>query len=450
MRLCDAGRPDPAVEISLDTGNMYFRPWHPIDRHNLPHLRADSAAWSDLNAEGERPQMFAVRIRVLTEIAFIAALGLQGSWAKDLKITIPMPSELTPVQRLNRDGVDAVKKHEYGKAEALFQKAYLYDPSDPFTLNNLGYVAELEGKLDRAETFYKLSAKQRSNADINISSMKQLEGKPMADTFDRLQNVAMRVNQLNVEATELLSQGRVMEANARLVQALSLAPKNAFTLNNLGVAHEAMGDYDNALRYYDAAARTRSQQPVILTLKGGWEGRPVSEMAADSARRLETRMEQMSKAEVRAKMLTVQGVAAVNQNNWQEAKKDFLQAYSLDPTSGFSLNNRGYVAEREGDLETAQYFYTKARSAVDADALVGLATDHGAQGKQVSAVANGSDDKVGGELARYSQARHSQAGPIQLIPRDAEPESPSSPPQQTAPSGPPSPESPPSKPQAPR
>jgi tetratricopeptide (TPR) repeat protein len=87
----------------------------------------------------------------LLALAAVFALGaVQPSWAKDLKITIPRHSELTPVQRLNRDGVEAVQKKQYEKAEALFLKAYLYDPSDPFTLNNLGYISELQGELDRA------------------------------------------------------------------------------------------------------------------------------------------------------------------------------------------------------------------------------------------------------------------------------------------------------------
>jgi Flp pilus assembly protein TadD len=47
-----------------------------------------------------------------------------------------------------------VKKQRYEKAAELFYKAYLYDPSDPFTLNNLGYVSELQGELDRAHKFY--------------------------------------------------------------------------------------------------------------------------------------------------------------------------------------------------------------------------------------------------------------------------------------------------------
>ena len=57
-------------------------------------------------------------------------------------------------------------------------------------------------------------------------------------------------------------------------------------------------------------------------------------------------------------MLTLRGVSATNQNDWSTAKQDFLQAYSLDSDSAFSLNNLGYVAEKDGDLETAQ-FYTR-------------------------------------------------------------------------------------------
>src|SRR5258706_9350630 len=81
----------------------------------------------------------------------IATIGTITGWAGysahagDLKIPLPQRSKLTPVQRLNREGVDAIRNHRYEKAKALFYKAYLFDPDDPFTLNNLGYVSELEG-----------------------------------------------------------------------------------------------------------------------------------------------------------------------------------------------------------------------------------------------------------------------------------------------------------------
>ena len=112
---------------------------------------------------------------------------------------------------------------------------------------------------------------------------------------------------------------------------------------------------------------------------------------------------------------------AKNQNDWSTAKQDFLQAYSLDPTNAFSLNNRGYVAEMDGDLESAQFFYEKALGAGAADLRVGLATENSAEGKPLSSVAAESDQKVGGALDIYSRERRQQSAPIELTPRDNAP-----------------------------
>jgi tetratricopeptide (TPR) repeat protein len=125
----------------------------------------------------------------------------------------------------------------------------------------------------------------------------------------------------------------------------------------------------------------------------------------------------MGSAGANAAMFTARGVSAANENNWLAAKQDFLHAYSLDPSSAFSLNNRGYVAEMDGDLETAQFFYDKARKADDADARVGEATERVAEGKKLFTVALDSNHQVDGELERYSMERRRESGPIELTPR---------------------------------
>ncbi len=362
--------------------------------------------------------MIGTPLKLIAVIALIAGSGSYDAWARDgLAITIPRRSELTPVQRLNREGVEAVKKHNYEKAAALFYKAYLYDPGDPFTLNNLGYISEMQGELDRARKFYALASQQGCSANIDQSNAKQLEGKPMQYAFEHLQDLPMRVNRMNVDAMRILSEKRGFEAVALLQKALSLDPKNPFTMNNLGVADEAIGDYNNALKYYTATAALHSLEPVVVTLDGSWRGRPVSSMAAESARRLKERIKKMDSSEAQAFMVTLRGVFAANQNDWLAARQDFLRAYSLDPASAFSLNNRAYVAEEDGDLETAQFFYEKARRADDSKALVGLATQPSAEGKRLSTVATDSDHQVDGELDKYSEQRHRQNGPIELTPR---------------------------------
>ncbi len=354
-------------------------------------------------------------------IAVLLSPIVQVTWARDLKVTIPGRSELTPVQRLNRQGVEAISKHQYEKAEAIFYKAYLYDPGDPFTLNNLGYVSELQGELDRAHNFYALAAEQGTDALIDVSNARQMEGKPMSYALTSLQDVPMRVNRMNVEAIELLSQRRNFEADNLLRQALALEPMNAFTLNNLGVAEEATGDFDSALKNYDAAAAFHSSEPIVVTLKRSSRGKPISEVAAESARELKKKMRTQPKDEARATMLSLRGVAAINRNDWQTARQDFLQAFSLNPGSAFTLNNLGYVAEKDGDLETAQFYYSKARKAQDADARIGLATQRSAEGQPLFAVAADSSHNVDAELDQYSQSRRRQTGPIELTPRDNTP-----------------------------
>lgn len=243
----------------------------------------------------------------------------------------------------------------------------------------------------------------------------------MQYAFESLQDVPMRVNRMNVDAMDLLSGDRGPEAVALLREALRLSAQNPFTLNNLGVADETIGDYDNALKSYNAAAQSHSREPVVVTLDRSWRGKSVSEMAAASARRLEERMKKMAPAEENADLLTVHGVSAINENDWPTARQDFLHAYSLDPASAFSLNNRGYVAEMDGDIETAQFFYDKARQSGDSNARVGLATSRSAEGKRLSTVATDSGHQVNDELDKYTQKRHREPGPIELTPRNNAP-----------------------------
>jgi Flp pilus assembly protein TadD len=351
-------------------------------------------------------------------IALVALCASTQAWASEgHKIMIPLRSRLSPVQRLNREGVEAVKRHQYEKAQTLFYKAYLYDPADPFTLNNLGYISEVQGQLERAHKFYELAAEQGSDANIDVASQKQLKGQPMKAALIELKDRTMRLNRMNIDAMRLLKQDRDFEAIDLLKQALALDAQNPFTLNNLGFAYESVSDLESALKYYQGAAALDSKEPAAITLDKAWRGKLVSNMARTSAKRLQKRMDSGDLAETKAVMYTLRGVHAENANNWTEAREDFLHAYALDATSAFSLNNRGYVAEREGDLETAQYFYEKARRAEDANAKVGFATKLYAQGQALSVVANDSNQKVDTALDIYSRQRKRSSATVELTPR---------------------------------
>ena len=239
----------------------------------------------------------------------------------------------------------------------------------------------------------------------------------MQYAFENLQDIPMRVNRMNVDAMTLLSEHQGFEAVSLLRKALALDAMNPFTLNNLGVADESIGDYSGALASYTSAAAIHSAKRVAITQDRTWRGRSVSVMAAASARRLVDRMKKMDITERNAAMLTLRGVSATNRNEWLVARQDFLDAYSLDPFSAFSLNNRGFVAEMDGDLETAQDFYEKARQASGSDDRIGLATQLLSEGKKLSSIAATNNLEVNRELEIYSQKRHQETGPIELTPR---------------------------------
>jgi len=374
-------------------------------------------------------------------VVFLALCGLGSiSSAHDLKVPLPKRGHLTPVQRLNREGVEAVRKHEYDKAKTLFYKAYLFDPDDPFTLNNLGYISELEGQVDRAQRYYALAEQMATDAVVDEASVRQVEGKPLRDAVNAAGNTSMQVNQANVEAIRLLAKGRGSEADILLERTLAIDPQNAFTLNNLGVAKETEGDLEGALTYYERAATANHGGTVTVTLSNSWRGKPATELAADSAKHLRQKLASHETVEARASRLNLEAVSAVNRNDWAEAEKCFRQAYALDPNSAFSLNNVGFLAEMQGDSETAEFFYEKARDADGARAKVAVATNRNAEGQKLSDVAEDSNQKVDDKISELHERKMKQSGPIEFyrrpgsVPNQTEPPAPQSePPASTAP-----------------
>ncbi len=345
-------------------------------------------------------------------------LGWAGrAQAGDLKITLPKRSHLTPVQRLNQDGVEAIRKHNYEKAETFFYRAYLLDPEDPFTLNNLGYISELKGQVDRALNFYTLAGQQATDAAIAKASTPRVEGRTLKEAL-AIPDMPIEINHENVEAVRLLAQGRGPEADLLLQQALKADPNNIFTLNNMGVAKEMEGESQAALKYYDSAAASGSAAAAVVTLNRNWRGKRVSEMAAQNARNLRNRLETQMTLQTRLAELNTRGVAAINRNEPGVAEQDFRSAYALDPNNPFAVNNIGYLSEIEGDRETAQYFYDKAQALGGANTPVGLATRSSAEGLPLFRVASDNDTKVEAKVQKERDIRRQHPEPILLYRRD--------------------------------
>src|SRR5207302_5011532 len=149
-----------------------------------------------------------------------------------------------------------------------------------------------------------------------------------------------------------------------------------------------------------------------------WRGKPISEVAERNARAVNKRVETEQSAEAQVARLNLQGVSALNHNQPQKAREFFEQAYKLDPRNAFALNNMGYVAEMNGDQETAQELYREAKAAPGAGSRVSVATRREMVGAPLAEVANVNDQAAQANMEAVQEARRRQGGPIQLRRRD--------------------------------
>jgi len=362
------------------------------------------------------------KVRTLVVIPGLLAMHLLAKpsrgFAGDLQVTIPQHSISTPSQKLNREGVAELKHRHQKKAKQLFYRAYLLDPDDPFTLNNLGYVSELEGDAERALRYYALAARHHTDAVIDQSSEATLKGKPLDEAFRRVQDSDQELSKLNERAIVLFQQGHVFEARNLLQSALPRYPHDPFLLNNLGYTLEAVGDLEGALRSYSAAASLHSTERVVVTPRVKWRGRPISEVAAGNAAAVSQQIARGEGVEATTARLNLRGVAALNDNHPLVARDFFFQAYKQDAQNAFTLNNLGYVAELAGDRESAEMYYEAARSGRDAKARVTYATRRDAEGREIDHLADDNQVDVEATLKAIQEAKRRAQRPIELKRRD--------------------------------
>lgn len=342
------------------------------------------------------------------------------SRAGDFHLHLPKSSKATPVQALNQQGVKAVKKGDLDKAEKLFYRAYLIDPDDPYTLNNLGYISELHGDAERAEKFYELSSRQGSQSIIESATVENVKGHPLQEVTQSYASHDLRVNRGNIHAMSLLAERRFAEADGILRQTLALDPENPFTLNNMGYTMEAEGDLGSALRFYKKSAERHSDERIIVSADKQWRGQPISKVAEENAEAVNERIQTEQSLEARVARLNLEGVSALNRNDVPAARDYFMRAYKLDPRDAFSLNNMGYVYEMNGDEETAQELYDEARQSNGSAGRVTLATNHEMVGMRLGEVAGANSNSSEHDLAVAREARQKEKGPIVLKRRDGE------------------------------
>jgi Flp pilus assembly protein TadD len=161
-----------------------------------------------------------------------------------------------------------------------------------------------------------------------------------------------------------------------------------------------------------------------------WRGRGISSVAAENAKKAQVALEHEADVEARVARLNLRGVSALNRNERRLGQEYFQQAYTLDPNNAFTLNNMGYVAELQGDRETADYFYAKAQEARRSNVRVAIATRKEAEGEKLGAVAATNDQAVGAAERTQQEIRRHQGATPALLRRDNTPVSDTAPQEQ--------------------
>jgi tetratricopeptide (TPR) repeat protein len=110
-------------------------------------------------------------------------------------------------------------------------------------------------------------------------------------------------------------------------------------------------------------------------------------------------------------------VSALNHANAADAQKYFADAYQLDPSNSFTLNNIGYIDELAGDRESAQMYYDAARTAQQSSERVTYSTRSEAEGRRIGSLAQTNEGDVAATLKAIQQRKRQAKQPIRLMVR---------------------------------
>ena len=159
----------------------------------------------------------------------------------------------------------------------------------------------------------------------------------------------------------------------------------------------------------------------MVTINKNWRGKGISQIAEGNANKVRNLMDHEQSVTAQVARLNTRGVAAINRNDYKLARQYFEKAYELDKRNAFALNNMGYLSEMDGDRETADYYYDKARAADQSSMKVAYASRKDVEGMKLSAVAGDSDDAVNKATEEEAALRRAEGGPVVLRYRNNQP-----------------------------
>jgi len=295
-------------------------------------------------------------------LLFLALLQSEttGQGLKDTPTPDPNVFLKSPLDQEFRAGIEeALKRHEYERAETLLVEKIEQTPKSPQLLTLLGHIFFLDGK-------YLNSAVAMKKAEA-LSPLAESDRFTLAMAYIRLDHndwakpELIKLTQSNPEkALYPYWIGRIdyaaqqfRTAATQFRKALTLDPNLTKAYDNLGLCYEALGEYDEAIRDYQKANRLNRQSSP----SSSW---PPLNLGA-----LLTKLNRLSEAESYlresvgydgklAKAHYQLGVLLEKQQNYPEAIIELKQAANLDPSYAEPYYALSRIYRKQGETKNAE------------------------------------------------------------------------------------------------
>ncbi|OYU45884.1 MAG: hypothetical protein CFE44_05140 [Burkholderiales bacterium PBB4] len=154
-------------------------------------------------------------------------------------------------------------------ASRTYAAALEASPGEPDALLGLAYIAHTKGQRDEAQNYYRKVLRQDPSNSIANAGLAALEsGANGAPNSERAKELAARQPDSAavqaLAAAALVQEGALPDAALAFARAQALEPENPLHAYNLGVAHDKLGNYAQAIVQYDKALRVNASAPTPM------------------------------------------------------------------------------------------------------------------------------------------------------------------------------------------
>lgn len=215
------------------------------------------------------------------------------------------------------------------------------------------YIGEKGGPARETE---EPEPKREEHVDMGIAFLEMKMYEEAVREFKR----ALELEAESVEARFYLAiacfrLNRLAEAAGYLLKLSESLPEKGAVLNNLGLVHEKLGDFDNARDFYwkSAQAGDSGSTPLVnIGLSSFKMG-----LYEDAEKALKAAKDMGTKASLCTYYL---GLLYANKGDYDSAEEMFNESIELNPDAAPALNNLAAVYELKGQFEKAEEWYRMA------------------------------------------------------------------------------------------